>query len=71
MASLLASDVAHEHLDKTAKQLYGYPDIKWISTTTGRFKQQPCVPSASTREKVGFLWSGQLENGSPYYQRCP
>lgn len=55
MAAMLALDVPHEKLEMVSEQLSSLPEIKWVSTTTGRFNLMALVRAASTDELSNFM----------------
>ncbi len=55
LAALLALDVPHEQLDMVTDALAKHPDVKWVSTTTGRFNIMAMVRSSSTDDLATFM----------------
>ncbi len=55
LAALLALDVPHELLDAVTEQLSDHPEVKWVSTTTGRFNIMALLRSSSTDELAAFM----------------
>lgn len=55
LAALMAFDVPHDKLETVADQLAGVPEVKWLSTTTGRFNIMAMVRTSSTDELASFM----------------
>ncbi|MDO9065758.1 MAG: Lrp/AsnC family transcriptional regulator [Chloroflexota bacterium] len=55
LAALLALDVPYEQLDMVTDALAEHPDVKWVSTTTGRFNIMAMVRSSSTDDLATFM----------------
>lgn len=58
LAALLALDVPHERLQEVSEQLSSYPEVKWVSTMTGRFNIMALVRTASTDDLSNFMQNG-------------
>lgn len=55
LAAVFALDVAPDKLDSTMQTLSSLPDVKWISTTTGRFDILAGARFPSTKELSDFV----------------
>ena len=54
LAVVIAFDVAHEKLDSITKLLASRPEVRWASTTTGRFDLIIIARFSSTEELANF-----------------
>ena len=54
LAVVIAFDVVHEQLDSITKLLANRPEVKWASTTTGRFDLIILARFRSTEELANF-----------------
>ena len=55
LTAVIALDVAHEKLDSVTQMLVSRPEVKWISTTTGRFDILVMARFPSTDELSVFV----------------
>ena len=55
LAAVMAFDVAHENLEPFLEMLADRPEIKWVSTTTGRFDVIAIARFRSTEELSEFM----------------
>ena len=55
LTAIIAFDVAHDKLQSTAQMLSEKPEIKWVSTTTGRFDIIALARFQSTDQLSDFL----------------
>ena len=54
LAVVIAFDVVHEKLDSITKSLANRPEVRWVSTTTGRFDLIIIARFGSTEELANF-----------------
>lgn len=55
LTAVIALDVAHEKLDSVTQMLVSRPEVKWVSTTTGRFDILVMATFPSTDELSVFV----------------
>lgn len=55
LAAIIAIDVTHELLESVLNELAGRPEVKWVSTTTGRFDILALVRFRSTDDLSDFM----------------
>ena len=55
LSALIAFDVAHEELNSAMKMLAGRPEVKWVSSATGRFDILALAWFQSTDELSDFM----------------
>ena len=55
LTAVIALDVAHEKLDAVTEMLVRRPEVKWVSTTTGRFDILAMASFPSTDELSVFV----------------
>jgi len=55
LLTIIAFDIAHDSLDTAIQLLDDQPEVKWISTTTGRFDIMVEAAFHSTQELSDFL----------------
>lgn len=55
MAAILALDVPHENMEAISDQLASLPEVKWVSSTTGRFDLMAMVRTTSANELSDFM----------------
>jgi len=55
LTAVIAFDVAPEKLDLVAQKLASYPEVKWVSITTGRFDILALARFRSTSELSSFV----------------
>ena len=54
LSVVIAFNVAHEKLDSVTRSLADRPEVKWVSTTTGRFDLLIMARFRSTEELASF-----------------
>lgn len=55
LVTMIAFDVAHEKLAPAVATLNGFPQVKWVSTTTGQYDILAMAAFHSTQELSAFL----------------
>ena len=55
LAAVIAFDVVHDKLESALKMLADRPEVKWVSTTTGRFDILALAWFRSTEELADFV----------------
>jgi Lrp/AsnC family transcriptional regulator for asnA, asnC and gidA len=55
LTAVISLDVNHEKLDSAIKMLTDRPEVKWVSTTTGRFDIIIIARFASTDDLASFV----------------
>ncbi len=55
LAAIIAIDVAHELLESVLSELAGRPEVKWVSTTTGRYDILALARFRSTDDLSDFM----------------
>jgi len=55
LAAVIALDVVHEKVEAVVQELASRPEIRWISTTTGRFDIVAVTRFRSTDELARFM----------------
>jgi len=55
LAAVIAFDVDHDKLDSVTQLLASRPEVRWVSTTTGRFDILVLVRFRSTNELSDFI----------------
>ncbi len=55
LAAVIALDVDHEKLEAVVQELASRPEVRWISTTTGRFDIMAIARFHSTDELASFM----------------
>lgn len=55
LESIIAFDVASEHLDSVMNTLSNRPEVRWLAATTGRFDVMAMAWFSSTEELYYFL----------------
>ena len=55
LAAIIAIDAAHEKLETVLEELASRPEVKWVSTTTGRFDILALVRFRSTDDLADFM----------------
>ena len=55
LRAVIAFDIAHDKLDSTAELISSQPEVKWLSTTTGRFDVMAVALFRSTDELSEFV----------------
>lgn len=61
LAVIIAFDVAHESLDSVMRHLAKQPQVKWISSTTGRFDIMAMARFANTEDLSNFVQTQLLD----------
>ena len=55
LTAVISFDIAHEKLETAVQKLAGYPAIKWVAATTGRFDVMAQAVFRSTEELSDFV----------------
>lgn len=55
LVTMISFDISHDKLASAIKVLKTYPEVKWLSTTTGRFDIMALAAFHSTQELSAFL----------------
>jgi Lrp/AsnC family transcriptional regulator for asnA, asnC and gidA len=55
LTAIIAMDVSHDKLDGVIEKLVNHPEVKWVSTTTGRFDIVAITRFASTEDLADFV----------------